>query len=422
MIALGTRFVWAAVPAAILAVCSVKLLYRFGHLALCGQFVLLWALALYFTNQRDRRVRLVEHILLSAFSMLTNTYLFAMVTGIQISTFVAARRQGALAPSDRRSLMLGLAAVLAIGVAAGFGTLLLTPAGIRAEGFGRFSWNIATLVIPPWWRAVPRDATGGQYEGESYIGLGAIVLLVAAIVTGPRAAIEHLRRHWTLWVALVAMAIFAASNRVYLSSLLIIDLPLHGPVAATANIFRASGRFVWPLAYTLGPVALARILRGRRVVAVPLVLLATLVQLGEVLPVIRVVHSMSAEVQPDVIDTPTLERWMATHQRVWQYPSYFCNEFSGSTNVNSAEATRQLRLQLLAARSGLPNNSVYMSRSFKDCVREARWADTAELGEGVLHVIEKQKAAASPALAALTVSGACKDIGWTLVCSREKLR
>jgi hypothetical protein len=85
------------------------------------------------------------------------------------------------------------------------------------------------------------------------------------------------------------------------------------------------------------------------------------------------------------------------------------------------DAERELQLQLLAARVGLPTNSVYTSRQLKDCTAEARWADQPVLEDGVLYLLNKTTLSSTPTLAWLATSGSCLDVGWDLVCSRQPL-
>src|SRR4029453_2878077 len=86
------------------------------------------------------------------------------------------------------------------------------------------------------------------------------------------------------------------------------------------------------------------------------------------------------------------------------------------------EARRELPLQLMAARAGLPTNSVYTSRQLKDCATEAHWADRPVLEDGVLYLLKQTTAENLPKPGELAASGNCLDGGWGLVCSRQSLQ
>src|SRR5262245_5921532 len=94
--ACGVRSWGASIGAAALAICFIPFLWRAGHSALSGQFVILWALALYMENTRARRFTAIEHFLLSAVTILINPYLFVMVSLLQATTFATLWSIGAL--------------------------------------------------------------------------------------------------------------------------------------------------------------------------------------------------------------------------------------------------------------------------------------------------------------------------------------
>jgi hypothetical protein len=80
---------------------------------------------------------------------------------------------------------------------------------------------------------------------------------------------------------------------------------------------------------------------------------------------------------------------------------------------------RELQLELLVARHGVPSNSIYTSRILKDCNKERAWIrNTPQLEEGVLYLLAPKTVAASPALGALTATGSCITLNWVVACSR----
>src|SRR4029453_1283078 len=105
---------------------------------------------------------------------------------------------------------------------------------------------------------VVRDATGGQYEGESYPGLGILVVTALCLLTRPAAVGRALERHWPLCLVLICAATFAASEHVYFGSRRLLSMELPSWAGPISGVFRSQGRFVWPLVYflTLAPIAL----------------------------------------------------------------------------------------------------------------------------------------------------------------------
>jgi hypothetical protein len=423
--ALGVYSVFAALGAAILAVCCVPFMSRLGHVALSSHFLILWALALYFASVRTGRLKVAEQILLSALTLLIQAYLFVIVAVLQLVTLLtlAARRQ--LLPRDWRLALIGVGAVLATGLAAGYGAIFANPVTMRSGGFGFYSWNLATLFVPdPRVWGLPRgmvllDATGGQYEGQAYIGLGALLLLVVWVLSARASLVEGVRRHRMLVVALILFAAFAATNRVYLGGRLILSYDLPQRVEEAANYFRASGRFIWPVMYTLILVPIAFVQRKwGPPIATALTLAAILLQVVEAAPTIRSVRGFTAQPLEDLINTDRTAAWMRQHRRVWQYPSWDCGGFERTPRVfGNRESNRELQLQLLAARLALPNNSVYMSRPLKNCRAERHWAAEPVLERDTLYLLGRESSRDSRQLALLVASPACVSTEWGYACS-----
>lgn len=420
----GVRSVWACASAAALAVVSTSFVMRMGHTALSTHALLLWAMALHFSSLRGRRPRILESTLLLGVTLLVNAYLFAMVFVVVAITLVALWHQQDLRKSDAGYLALSVAAVLGLGLVAGYGLVFTNPSSMRTEGFGKYSWNVATLLLPPEgvfgvMGGVTRDSTNGQYEGEAYIGLGALLLLALAVGWAPRRIIGYVRRYWAFSAMLVAFSIYAASNRVYAGGTLLVSYDLPGSVLDLASYFRATGRFIWPVAYALTLLPMACLYRwwpSSGAIAASLV--AVSLQVSEALPGIQYRRSLTMQSYPDLIDEPRMREWLAAHQRVWQFPSWECGGLVGSSRRwPSEDSNRELQLQRGAARAGRPTNSVYMSRALKDCAREAVWQGNPLLDDGTLYVLGPSTVRASPTLSALANSAACVTLEWAVVCS-----
>jgi hypothetical protein len=174
--ATGVRSIWACAAAGVLATVNTTFGSRMGHTALSSHFILLWALAMHFESPRRGRVRIWEFTAALAVALLVNSYLFAMVFVFQIMSMFALWRRGQLVVPDIGRIAAGLVAVALLGIAAGYGVFLVSPTTMKSEGFGLYSWNLVGLLVPPdgffgTLAGVTRDATHGQYEGESYIAV-----------------------------------------------------------------------------------------------------------------------------------------------------------------------------------------------------------------------------------------------------------
>jgi len=424
--AVGVRSIWACIAAAVLAIVNASFVARMGHTALSSHFLLLWVLALYFESVGRGRLKAGEVVALLAITLLVNSYLFAMVFALALVVVVVLGLRGQLPRRDLGIVAAGMVLVALLGVAAGYGAVLVNPTSMKSEGFGLYSWNLASLLVPlhgvaGFLEGAFRYGTHGQYEGEAYIGAGALVLLLLSVLVNPRKVLEQLGRHKLYVATLAAFAIYAASNVVYLGNTLLFNYHLPQFAQDLGNYFRATGRFIWPLAYSLAILPIACIFRWwRPAPAVAVAALAVVLQLQEARPDLRYRRSLTAQANEDLIDTPRMERWLAQHERLWQYPSWACGGLAGPTRRwPSREANQELQLQLAAARAGIPTNSVYTSRVLKNCATEAEWLLQSQLEPGVLYVFGPHAVRVSPALAKLAGSSACVPLGWAVVCSQK---
>jgi hypothetical protein len=321
-----------------------------------------------------------------------------------------------------RNIALAIGSVVAVALVIGYGHIIGGAGSMRAVGFGTLSWNPATLVLPPkghWEFAneFVRTVSPEQEEGESYLGFGVILVLATCLVARPKQAVLAIRRHGLFAAALLIFTAYAVSNRVYLGRHLLLEVPLHPFAYQLMSFFRASGRFIWVPIYALSLLSIAAFFKwAPRSLVVPVVLLASVVQLYESRMTIRQVRPVLAAPSDDLLDTTEFGAWLAGHRRLFQFPSWSCEP------PRTLETTfRALQIELLAARLAVPTNSVYTARQLKDCAAEALWAVQADLQEGVLYILNKSQVDRSGALAALASAPTCVDAGWGLVCSRKRL-
>jgi hypothetical protein len=422
--AVGVRSVWASAAAAVLAVCNTSFMWRMGHTALSSHFLVLWALALHFESLRRGRARIVEFCVLLALALLVNSYLFVMVAVLEGITLVALGVRGQLSARELRRTALGLVAVVAIGLIAGYGVLFVNPTTMKGVGFGFYSWNLVGLLLPAdgvfgFLAGVTRDATGGQYEGEAYVGRGVLFLLAVCLFWAPRRVLGYARTYRVLCVTLLALAAYAASNRVYVGSTLLLSYYLPGFVIDLCNYFRATGRFIGPLAYCLTVLPVACVFRWwRPVPAAVAAVLAVSLQLWDARAALEDRRIVTAQSYVDLIDTPRIDGWLRQHQRLWQYPSWACGGLGGSKRSwGNLESNRELQVQLAAARAGIPTNSVYTSRLLKNCSAELAWQAHPQLDDNVLYVLGSEAVQASSTLSNLARSNACVTLEWGVVCS-----
>lgn len=179
-----------------------------------------------------------------------------------------------------------LAGLLSLGVLAAAG--FLAGAGrSAAHRWGGYRADLASLLDSAGRsRFVPRLLeSDGAREGFSYLGLGvvglAVVALGLALVRSPRHGAGDRRASGgdpgalrALWIASAALALLGTLPRIEILGREIVDVSaLSAPVESVLGVFRANGRFLWPLHFLIAIAAIRAVDRRlRRPVLVLLVL------------------------------------------------------------------------------------------------------------------------------------------------------
>lgn len=126
-----------------------------------------------------------------------------------------------------------------------------------SDGLGECSFNLNGLINPKGYSIFLRDMKmyyESQYEGFAYLGLGVIILLVAAAVYAVICIKNKKSRESIIYavgyiiISLVLIA-FAASPEVTFNDKLIFQLPYSSTLYRIWSIFRSTGRIVWPVCY-----------------------------------------------------------------------------------------------------------------------------------------------------------------------------
>ncbi len=253
------------------------------HMSLTAHWLVLGALALSLPPH-TRRPWLWWGLLVIG-SAFVHAYLFVMVATLWLADLA---RRFWLARRDWRAARWPAAEM------AGVGTLLIAlvmgtgvwsgPAGEFQGGFSWFKMNVFSFFDPdPYSGAWPaRDSWsfilpdlpnwGGDYEGFAFVGLGGLILGLAALWALPR----FLRTqkldfaYAPLAVALIGMAGFAVSQNVTFGEFNL-WLWWPAPMQTLGELLRATGRFIWPFYYFLffaGVAVLAQRFQARTLLAV----------------------------------------------------------------------------------------------------------------------------------------------------------
>lgn len=298
-----------------------------GHVALSSHWLILLALALAVHAVRAPvRARVSTAVVaglcaLGALAIGIHAYLFAMVAAVAMGGLMAdlTRRGGGwrALPRTAASVAAFLAASAASAWLLGYGA-----GGGGAGGFGHYSMNLLSPFVPQvsgvgeLLAGDPRpmlDATGGQYEGYNYLGLGILLVLVLAVLAALASAFTRSasrrgfpRAGIPLLLALVALTALALSNRVFVGHVQVLSTKMPGQVLFEE--LRSSGRLFWPVAYALLALALAGLDKVPRRGAVALALaLAVALQAADTSIWRRGVEQAFAA--PPLAPNPALDPW-----------------------------------------------------------------------------------------------------------------
>lgn len=261
---LATRDAWQRALGGALFAVSPLTIARLGHPALGAMFVLV--LGLYLAQLPSAsfaaaRRHLAFILLLMAFAAGTHPYLATM--SILLLTSAAAMHVfiDRVVPGRWAIAWIASPAVVAVFFFWLYGFIGFQRMERAAAGFGEFAMDLGAFYNPlhhsKLWNGLPILPRAS--EGFQYLGVGVLALLALRLVTALREARllrMQLQRHWILMAVVIAMALFALSSTVRLHGVEVLDLrPLYQPVQATASMFRASGRFGWPLHFALLAIA-----------------------------------------------------------------------------------------------------------------------------------------------------------------------
>lgn len=368
--------------AGLLLLSPVLMLRAYGHEALMAQWLILAALLRYHAGWRGG-----VWLALLATAVLIHPYLFAMILPLATAAAWRARSQERNA-SSARLVVAAVVGVLVIGlVMAAAGYFTKPPGQLSDQGFGDYSANLLTWFDPMDWqgflRHYGRPAAGsgewsrllpalgqvgdGQYEGFAYLGAGVLALaLLALILTLRRVFFAVASRSPTatfkpLLVVALLLAVYSLSTRITFGAHTLIDIRQPHWLSALTGIFRASGRFVWPLTYlliTAAIVTIARALPTRW--ATGLLLGALLLQGADLGDKLQEFRRHFREPQPYVspLADPAWSEDLAGVRRL----VVMTDQWQGDT---------WLPFALLAARHGLATNAAYLARD--DVAGRQRW-------------------------------------------------
>lgn len=224
------------------------------HMTLCGQWQILAALWLYLSPALSMRVASWTGLLMIA--ALTHPYMLVMVGAIWFADLLRLLLAQVQPPTTvAAGGLMVLVATVVVASLSGVFWLQREEGGAGLSsygefGFGLFKANLLSPIDSQGWSWILPDLTSqsGEIEGFAFLGLGVLLLGLAALPLTGRVRLRIGWQHSPLLIILLGFAAFAVTPYVGLGPYAF-DIWWPGSMIGLGNLFRSSGRFVWPLVY-----------------------------------------------------------------------------------------------------------------------------------------------------------------------------
>lgn len=359
-LALGTLFI-ATMP-------TLLVRFQITHMVQTQQWLLLAALWLYVRSVRVGPLRTWRDFTLLVFLAATfNAYIMVMTLMFYCGFLLKLAMD--------RALTWRLAALVPVPFVAGALAMLIwgfiDPSGgklLSGEGYQVFSANLYTLFDPKsdWFgpSLLPDmpAATGGQYEGFGYLGLGGLLLVLGGVIFTRRRRDNGEGLFPALALVIFGAFMLALSTRVTVGPYSVY-LPVPKVLTGVLEIFRSSGRFIWVVIYGLLVVAIGGLIRGlpeRR--AAMLLGLAALVQVADLTRPYMALHERAMKTQQRHRFTdPVYANLGRAHAGLVVLRPWQCQKWD--TGNWEFPLQHFQKFSWLAMESGLPINSFYGART-----------------------------------------------------------
>ena len=285
-----------------------------------------------------------------------------------------------------------LSAVVSMWILGGFSSGMSKG----APGLGYYSFNLNGFFDPDGWSAFFRPLLRyeeGQYEGFAYLGLGILSLIFITIVTvivaylratDKRTVSDRMKKIMPyilciLFVVLINILV-SASNEVTFGDKLLFRFDVPEFISRYWDIFRASGRLIWPAVYIISIAFIIILYKAsdRRFLTVVLVICAIL-QITDMNKVIIKKHSE--------FDRITVYSHRFEDDRMMRLMSSGKIRHIVFLDKDNLKQDELYAFTELATRFGLTVNDFYFARYFERPVEETAYRDILFANDDVMYVL-----------------------------------
>ncbi|NLF52489.1 MAG: hypothetical protein GX577_15280 [Leptolinea sp.] len=267
------------------------LLFRvFRYTPLTGQWIVLFALYLYFLNKRTERWNRLWP-LVHVMAVLIQGYFFVMTFVVHCGTLLERYLINRKWTNAARDLVLGTVVTALVMCFVGFFTASVEMSN---AGLGYFKANLNAFFnpLPGWSRFFPPLplAEGTYAMNVNYLGVGIISLtvigLVLVVLHNRKSLPQIYRGSWGLLLITLVLVVFALSHVVTFNEHVVFSYNLPEPFLRLWGVFRGTERMLWPVYYLVFVFAIGQTSRisSRKWVGAVLLLAAFSLQMVEVFP------------------------------------------------------------------------------------------------------------------------------------------
>jgi hypothetical protein len=253
---------------------SPPMLFRVGHMNLFGHFLILAALALYFSRMTSNK-KAFYLILLNAFTAGTSQYTAVMVLGISFIALIEMWRRPEISFLKMGGYLAGILGAIFLTFYL-FGDFVIPFGEVQVAGFGLYSANLNTFFNAQGYSAFLPDlplSINYQYEGFAYFGLGLLIILtllsfnfLIKIFKKTNKTTPDLPNDTTpvllypIIVLSVVYVVYALSCNIGFNDKVIFQWTYGGFWGKIFDSVRVSGRFIWIPFYLIMAFALVSFL------------------------------------------------------------------------------------------------------------------------------------------------------------------
>lgn len=340
-----------------------------GHFALGGHWTILAGLTIYFTKSKASRIWWIVLLLIAS---LTHGYLLIMNGALWTADCIKRYLTREEAPLKLLSWALfTIIIVVSCMWTTGYFTI---EEGLASSGqYGTYRFNLLSFVNPGNRSYIfPQlPANAGDHDGFAFLGAGMMILVVGGVAAllrhGKRIDLNY-RKILPLLIVCMLFTLYAITNRVGFANSELVLFELPQSVLHLLNVFKAAGRFIWPVYYVIMLSAFYLLVSNYQLRLVrQLFIVALLLQLADSRLVMEKKHTIGVYSQNEYVSPLRSDFWQKVASKYrsirfvlpnnlapdWEHFAYFASTHGMAINVgNFARADNKC---LERERSGIRN-------------------------------------------------------------------